>query len=74
MCEANNRVVFEKGGSYIQNRDTGVKTAIYEKDGVYKMKLNIKAADRTAKERPLNNQVPTHNRFQSLSVLLEGAG
>lgn len=74
MCEVNNRVVFEKGCRYIQNKDTGAKTAIYEQDGVYRMKLNIKAADRTAKERQRKNQVPTHNRFQPLSDLLAGAG
>ena len=72
MCEANNRVVFEKGGSYIQNRDTGVKTAIYETDGVYKMKLNIKTmgVESEGKGKSLNTQIPTRNRFQPLSDLL----
>ena len=74
MCEANNRVVFEKGGSYSQNKDTGAKAAIYEKYGVYKMKLNIKSADKTMKERQLNSQVSMHNRCQPLSDLLAGYG
>lgn len=74
MCGANNRVVFEKGCSYIQNKETGAKTAIYEKYCGYNMKLNIKAADQNVHERQLNSQVPTHNRCQPLSELLAGNG
>ena len=71
LCEANNRVVFEKGCSYIQNKEMGAKTAIYEKDGVYKMRLNIKTmgVESEGKGRPLNDQIPTRNRFQPLSDL-----
>ena len=35
MLQAGNRVVFDKGGSYIQNHATGIKTCIEDKNGAF---------------------------------------
>lgn len=74
MCEANHRVVFEQGCSYIQANFTGIKNAIHEKECIYKMKLNIKAPSNAVKERQVNTRVPTHKRFQPLSDLFAEDG
>ena len=39
FCKAGNRVVFDEGNSYIQNKETGLKTKIHEENGVYNMHL-----------------------------------
>ena len=41
MNEAGLKVVFEKGNSYIEDVNTGIKTRMWEKDGKYTMKIRI---------------------------------
>ena len=39
---AGNRVVFDEGNSYIENKRSGVKTWLREKNGMYILKLFVK--------------------------------
>ena len=54
FLEAGNRVVFDKGDSFIQNKTTGVKTAIEDRNGAYVFDLWI----------PRGNQVQQSSGYQ----------
>ena len=58
FVKAGNRVVFDNGGSYIQNKATGIKTAIEDRNGAYVFDLWIPRANQ-------ENQVNT-GRYQAL--------
>ena len=45
MCEAGNRVVFDEDGSYIQNKQTGVKTIVNKHNGTYAFNMWIQVSD-----------------------------
>ena len=45
MCEAGNRVVFDDDGSYIQNKQSGVKTQIDKHNGTYAFNMWIQVSD-----------------------------
>ena len=58
FVKAGNRVVFDNGGSFIQNKATGVKTAIEDRNGAYVFDLWIPRASQ-------ESQVNT-GRYQAL--------
>ena len=39
MAKAGNRVVFDEDGSYIEDKNTGERMWLKEKDGMYMLKL-----------------------------------
>ena len=41
ICEAGNRVVFEDGNSYIEDKKSGTRTKIKEENGRYVMELFV---------------------------------
>ena len=42
MTKHGSRVVFDDGGSYIEDKKTGVQTKIHDKQGAYIMKLKAR--------------------------------
>ena len=42
MTQAGNRVVFDKGGSYVENKHSGERTWQSDKNGMFVMKLWVK--------------------------------
>ena len=54
FLEAGNRVVFDKGNSFIENKSTGIKTAIEDRNGAYVYDLWI----------PRDNHVQQHSGYQ----------
>ena len=57
MVKANNTVVFDEGGSYVYNKDTGVKTRIHERGGAYVFDIWA----------PRGEEAVTGNRYQALA-------
>ena len=42
MVAAGNKVVFEEGGSYIEDKQTGEKMWLREDNGMYMLKMYVK--------------------------------
>ena len=58
VCEANNRVVLDDDGSYVENKVTGQKTKVSKVDGTYRFRIWVK------KSKKLSS-----GRFEALSGL-----
>ena len=41
MVQAGNRVVFEQNGSYVEDLHSGEKMYMYEKGGMYMLKMRV---------------------------------
>ena len=63
MLKAGNMVHFEKGNCFIQNRVTGAKTKIEEKNGTFEVGVWVKSPTK---------KLPVNNRFQALQEEEEG--
>ena len=42
ICECGSRVVFDEAGSYIEDKESGEKTPIHKRNGVYVMDMRIR--------------------------------
>ena len=51
ICEANNRVVLDDEGSYVENKTTGQKTKVNKVDGTYRFRIWIKKNARLSSGR-----------------------
>ena len=41
VCDAGHRVIFEKGGGYIEHLESGQRTGFERKGGVYTLRVNL---------------------------------
>ena len=46
ICEMGNKVVFDEEGSYVQNKQSGVKTVIDKRNGTYAFNIWIQVPDK----------------------------
>ena len=44
ICGCNNRVVFDEEGSYIEDKQSGKRTPMHKRIGVYVMEVKVKLA------------------------------
>ena len=66
FCQAGNRVVFDSDGSYIMDKNTGIKTDIVEEKGCYNLHLWVpKGGSKQSSQQGAGIKVS--NRFDALS-------
>ena len=63
MCEAGNRVVFDEGGSYVENKRTGERTELVKEKGSYILTVWI-PSHRNQPKKP-SNDFPTRQGFRA---------
>ena len=65
MLKAGNMFHFETGNCFIQNMQTGAKTAVEEKNGTFEVGVWVRSAVKAA-PTVSSNKIKTNNRFQAL--------